>query len=280
MLKKMLLLMAWGLLPCQPSAAWQQVVLDCYALTESSGLAASTLDRNVVWTHNDSGDRPRLFAFSRDGEWLAEVELEGAKAYDWEDMCSFQRDGKSYLAVGDVGDNSRGRSTVVIYVFEEPPLEGLSKRLLPKLRISQLETIEVVYPTGAVDCESLAYDPRLDRFLLATKELLRCRLFTCDAHPAATKQPLVAECEQTLILPLTTAADISPDGSRLVIATYGPACLLTRGADKTWETPADTLELPPRRQGETICFADGGSKLLLTSEFVPTPLWTLPVPTK
>src|SRR4051794_35074519 len=35
--------------------------------TELSGLVASRRRAGVLWTHNDSGDRPRLFALASDG---------------------------------------------------------------------------------------------------------------------------------------------------------------------------------------------------------------------
>ena len=271
----------WGLLLStllEPCAAQSAVELQSAALNESSGVAISTLDPQIVWTHNDSGDIPRLFAFTRGGQWIAELKLQGAAAVDWEDMCSFQRDGKSYLAVGDVGDNLRKRTSVVIYILEEPPL--LPDPPLPKqLAIADFERIEIQFSSGAVNCESLAYDPLEDRFLLATKELLRCRLYSLAAQPNPQGAVVVASHSLSLGVPLVTAADISSDGRWLVLATYGPACLLRRGQCGRWdasEGAVQILELPARKQGESICFADENAQLLLTSEFAPTPLWSIP----
>ena len=260
----------------QPRAA-QRVELQSAALTESSGVAVSTLDPQLVWTHNDSGDAPRLFAFARDGRCVAEVSLDSAKAIDWEDVCSFRRDGKSFLAVGDVGDNLHNRKFVTIYVIEEPALEAAIE-IRQQLETSVFQRIDLTYAGGAINCEALAYDSRTDQFCLATKENLRSRLYHVSAQPAPSQQRLVALADQIVGLPLVTAADISSDGQRLVIATYGPACMIRRLGDGTWDTRPDSLEmiaLPVRKQGESICFSDDETALLITSEFAPTPLWTV-----
>ena len=67
----------------------------------------SRLRSDFLWTHNDSGDRPRLYALDLTGKHLGTCDVEGAGAVDWEDMASFQRDGTSYLLIADVGDNQR-----------------------------------------------------------------------------------------------------------------------------------------------------------------------------
>ena len=74
-------------------------------IRESSGLACSRRTPGVFWTHNDSGDRPRLYAFDTTGADLGTYELKGASALDWEDLASFTRKGRGYLLVGDIGDN-------------------------------------------------------------------------------------------------------------------------------------------------------------------------------
>lgn len=256
----------------------EMVELRCDELTESSGVAVSTRNPQVIWTHNDSGDSARLFAFTRAGEWLAEVKLNGVKAIDWEDMCSFRRDGKNYLAIGDVGDNSHKRKSIAIYVIEEPELKTGGKTV-ERLTLADFTRIDIRYADGAVNCESLAYDPLHDQFLLATKELLRSRFFTVPAQfESTTSAPVIAQSQQTIGLPMTTGADISSDGKLLVIVTYGPASLLERRADGSWEVRADKLKflpLPARKQGESVCFTEDNAALLLTSEFAPTPLWTI-----
>ncbi|MCA9133299.1 MAG: hypothetical protein KDA45_09100 [Planctomycetales bacterium] len=260
-------------------AAAQERLLQAPALRESSGLAE--VRGQELWSHNDSGDEPRLFVFGQDGSALGEVHLPEAEAVDWEDMCSFTRDGRQYVAVGDVGDNGATRRYVVLYVIEVPP-RAPAAQPPAIIQLPLAARVEVTYPDGPVNCEALAYDPRKQVFVLATKELLTCRLFEVDARRLQGTQRLQARQVSQITLPLVTGGDISPDGQLMVLSTYGPGCLIQRGSDGNWQTATESgwqmFELPARRQGESICFSQDGRRLWLSSEFVPTPLYELPVP--
>lgn len=266
----------------------QTIVLQAPGLNESSGIAQVG---QQLWLHNDSGDSPRFFVFQKSGELLGKVEINGAKAFDWEDMCSFTRDGKQYVAVGDVGDNSSGRQDVQIYVIEIPTeLAASTSRFEDNWKLPVAAEFRVTYPEGSVDCEAVAYDPLTESFLLATKELLRCRLHAVPATRLDGSQKVEARLIGTVYAPLVTGADISPDGRRLVLSTYGPGALISRNQTSddqkqpaaTWLTEGEgavkMFALPARKQGESICFSNDGRKLWLTSEHVPTPLIEVSVP--
>ena len=45
--------------------AQDQIQLDCKELQESSGVAVSLNDPALIWSHNDSGGKPKLYLFSR-----------------------------------------------------------------------------------------------------------------------------------------------------------------------------------------------------------------------
>ena len=55
-------------------------------LRESSGVAASRAHAGVLWTHNDSGDGPYLYATDLRGHDRGFLLVPGAEATDWEDM--------------------------------------------------------------------------------------------------------------------------------------------------------------------------------------------------
>lgn len=274
--------------PPLPSAANPEPVtlvhLQASELTESSGIAELG---GLLWTHNDSGDQPRLFAFDFSGKPLAQVTIAGATAIDWEDICAFTRDGRSYVAVADVGDNTGQRDFVSVYVIELTSDWQKSLDTKQHLTLPATATFQVTYPIGSVNCEALAYDPLTSEFILATKELLQCRLFGVDASQLTGVQSPVAQGRGMLSLPLVTAADISADGRHLVLTTYGPGCLLTRPSVSepyvAWFTEPvmaklQMFELPLRKQGESIGFDRQGTHLWLTSEFAPTPAWRIPKP--
>src|SRR6185503_18599170 len=84
----------------------QLATIDDAEIAESSGLARCATRVDAVWTHNDSGDAPRLFLVSTAGKTLGRYDLEGATIFDWEDMAAFRRDDHNYLVIGDIGDNA------------------------------------------------------------------------------------------------------------------------------------------------------------------------------
>lgn len=275
------------------------VVLRCSQVSESSGLARSRLRGDLFWTHNDSGDSPRLFAFDSRGLWHATLKLKHAAALDWEDMCSFTRDGKHYLAIADVGDNGRARKEVVIYGVREAavtPIRDEGRAQPAELAANVNFEIHVHYPDGAADCEAMAYDPWREQFILVTKANLEARIYVVAFNPEVGKQKVNAEQIGSLFLPMVTGASIADDGQTLALATYGPTCLLRRPRNVDWHTAnaqqrktatwappsQDELELlpaPPRRQGESICFSEDGTHLFLTSEGQPMPLFTVGIAT-
>jgi hypothetical protein len=56
-------------------------------INESSGIAASRENSDVLWTHNDAGDSARVFAMNTEGAHLGIYYLSVAGATDWEDMA-------------------------------------------------------------------------------------------------------------------------------------------------------------------------------------------------
>ena len=50
------------------------------------------------------------------GESRGVFRVTGAQARDWEDMApDLDRNGKSYLYIGDIGDNNDARAEIVVY---------------------------------------------------------------------------------------------------------------------------------------------------------------------
>ena len=125
-------------------------------LDEVSGFAASREHDDVLWAIEDSGNPTRLYALSPRGRVLARYKVDGAKNVDWEDLASFDLDGKHYLLVADTGDNGGKRRNFVLHVFEEPKVlrNGMLKNLNGgrpaegDLQVGQLLAGDVVYVDG------------------------------------------------------------------------------------------------------------------------------------
>ncbi len=98
--------------PAAGSVAAQRLcMVQDWSITESSGLAISRRHADCFWTHNDSGDGPRLFLVDAAGRTCGTLTVDTAAPVDWEDVCTFELDGESWLLIADVGDNAgdRGR---------------------------------------------------------------------------------------------------------------------------------------------------------------------------
>ncbi|MBM4037411.1 MAG: hypothetical protein FJ290_02760 [Planctomycetes bacterium] len=264
--------------PIQYAQGRQVCTLANQEVDESSGIAPSRLAPGVFWTHNDSGDHPRLYAFNAQGHDLAAFDIQGAAARDWEDMASFTRGGKAFLLVADVGDNAEEREQCTLYLIPEPRLDPAKRGVRGKLRA---EALDFRYEDGAHNCEAVAVDPTSKTIILVTKALAgRCRAYALH-DPKPADEPLVAKAIAPLKLPIVTAMDISPDGLRAIVLTYGNAFEYTRRPDEKWAEAfarePRTLVMPPRRQGEAVCYGPDGRTLHLTSEGAPCPLFEVPV---
>lgn len=82
----------------------------------------SRCNPDILWSHNDSGDLPALYAIDTHGHYLGKIDILNARAFDWEDIAVFEMHGKPYLLIADTGDNFSIRPTVSLYVLPEPDL--------------------------------------------------------------------------------------------------------------------------------------------------------------
>jgi hypothetical protein len=251
---------------------------------ESSGVAASRRNPGLFWTHNDSGDGPLLYAFDRQGRRRGVWRVAGAKADDWEDVAAGPgpQKGLSYLYVGDVGDNNRDRKQVVVYRVAEPAVtaDTVVNNSVEPYETGPAEAIRLKYPDGRHDAEALAVHPATGDLYLITK----------TRNPAAAAgvyklaAPYSVESVNTLqkigevrvpsLFPgMITGADISPDGTRVVLCDYFNAFeLVSAGGalDEVWKQKPAVVRLGPRPQGEAVCYALDGRSILATSEGSPS----------
>lgn len=271
-------------------------------IIESSGLACGRYNQGVFWTHNDSGDQPRVFAFNLAGEDLGVFQVTGAQARDWEDMASVRIGRKAYLLLADVGDNAEKRKQYVIYIVEEPEIKsrGNKKRRkstknkknaaakAARLRTAPAQALRFTYEDGKHNCESVAVDPTTGVIYLVSKlSGKECKVYEL-ANPFLQskakkkkrerkrrrkkkgKAGHVAKAIATLNIPTTSGMDISPDGLRALVLTYGHAYEYTRAVDESWgeafARPPRVIRLPRRKQGEAVGYGPDGKTIYLTSE--------------
>lgn len=270
-------------------------------LTETSGLAASRRRDDLLWAINDSGTAPRLHAVGVDGADLGFTTVEGVNATDWEDLASFDLDGRSYLLIADTGDNLSWHEGSLLLVVEEPELTGGA---LPAGSVSKAAwRIPFHFEDGPRDCEAVAVygnrillidkrsePPGLYELPLRPQELsdptsdqpsshVARRIGSLAGIPPPTRSDVAAARWLGRYFAMPTAFDLSVDGRVAVVLTYREAYLYERATDEEWPEafarPPRRIEMPALAQAEGIAFARDGRTIFVTSEGVGAPLFRL-----
>lgn len=235
-------------------------------ITGASGLAASRKNPGVLWTHNDY--RPAcVYAMTSEGEHLGVYNLAGAKNSNWEDIAigPGPEPNVDYLYVGDIGDNNAKRKSVMVYRFVEPTVEA---NQVSANTIANVETIELVYPDGPRDAETLLLDPLTKDIYIVSKEQTS-KVYRA-AYPQITMGKTTLEQVAKLRWGMATAGDISPDGREIIIRGYYSGALWLRPKDvpmwKAFENSECSIPIIPEQQGEAICFDAKGAGYYTASE--------------
>ena len=250
------------------------------AIDESSGVACSRRQPGFFWTHNDSGADARVYLFDSQGRDLGSCLLKDVVAFDWEDIFSFQEGGKSFLVLGDIGNNGRGAEIQVLHVIEEPAFDP--ERGVQTKEADVVQTIYYVYEDDHRDCEAIGLDPTTKTILMVSKEREKeCFVYSLKWPEPGPPKAIAARRIATLPIPHVTALDVSPDGRRAVVLTYRSAYEFVREESEEWSDAFSReprkIIVPERIQGESICFGVDGKTLYFTSEKRPTPFLTIPV---
>ncbi len=243
---------------------------------EPSGMVKSRTHPNLYWTLNDSGDGARIFPHDRNGKLYNErtegVPIYGAYNVDWEDMTI---DNYGHIIVGDIGNNSQARRDFTLYwVLEPNPVTT---------RINFLKKVFFTYPDYPDPSELPAKMRNYDsegiwwangKVYVVTKNRSDSltRLYRLDSEKPFEVNTLTY-LDSFDVGGRTTAADTTPDGTKVVITTYTAIWLfeVEPGKDNYFEgkiswLPIDTWvpgERMPYGQNETVCF--DGDKLIISS---------------
>lgn len=254
------------------------------ALAEISGLAKSERG-DFYWTHNDSGDSPRLFAIDAEGTplwpaWrrLAFAEWQGhaianAAHFDWEAVALHA----GVLYIADVGNNGNARRDLGVYVVHEPdPLAVDKMRALRFLPVRYPDQKEHPGAVWHFDCESVFVDGGKLHFITKHRQSKRidrpergAKLYRLDTAHTDRQNALTLVGQHDGILWATDAA-LSADGARLVVASMDALWMFERPAaqgdwfsGKAWK---QALEARVVKQLEAIAWIDAQTLLLINEQ--------------
>jgi hypothetical protein len=242
---------------------------------EISGVVASSTNRWVLWTVNDGGSAAEIHAIWRGGAPIGSFRPQNVTNIDWEDLSRGPGPGgRSYLYIGDIGDNPRTRANLIVYRIPEPTVVGGSIGGL-----GATERFNLVYPDGRRDAETLIVDPVRGDIIVITKHHQSgiSEIFVADGpytNGVTITLRKVGELDLNAwpaVAPLrATSGDVTADGSLVAIRTYGGAVLFDRDTTKALWTAFDTggcvVATNPEGQGESIAFNPDGLGFTTISE--------------
>jgi hypothetical protein len=201
---------------------------------------------------------------------------------------------KDYLYIADFGDNGHNRATVVIHRIAEPAPPGAGRSItIPQ---DQIESFVYVYAnpnspgqTWRRNAESLIVDPRTGDLAIVEKQLstidgrsdmgwvYRIGKGQLVEGAVITAQPKVAikQRRDPKYGPMT-GADISPDGSMILVKNGAETFAWLRGSGQTVFAALGAFPvtncIAPKTPGEAIAFtAAPVKKVAITGDATPPP---------
>ncbi len=258
------------------------------AIGESSGIAKSRRYPGVYWTHNDSGDRARIFAVDSAGalirpEWAEDyegLELHGAFNYDWEDLAT---DDEGNLLIGACGNNGNARRDLAVYVVPEPnPRAVTASHVLKRIPVAFPGQAKFPPQRRNFDCEAIFFSGGRLHFLSKNRSDSGTELYRLDPPSGggvyhAWHEAFAGDRVYTLALVgsrdvrgvdpevpgLVTAADCRPEGGALAVLCYRSVWLFEPLRGGFFEGRVSWLPIAAG-QCEAICF--DGERLVITNE--------------
>lgn len=251
-------------------------------LKEASGLAASGINKNVYWSHNDSGDSAVVFAVGSKGEVLGHFVLKDCLPVDIEDIAVGvgPNPGIYYIYLADIGDNTGKRKIKKIYRFAEPKISYVKKWQL----ITDYDVISFQYPDNKkYDAETILLDPFTKDLIVITKRGSKSKeqfdhSFILPFPQKSDGKILEIKKSVDISIPPglfigygITGGDISRDGCQLILKTYTNIYYWQKTVSQSFaDFFKEKYTLLPYNsqegQGEAVCFSGDGNHFLTIPE--------------
>jgi hypothetical protein len=258
-------------------------------MNEISGIAASGINPGIYYVHNDSGDTARFFAIQADGDVKSIIYFKGDPTErlgvnDCEDIAVGPGPvkGKSYVYMGDIGDNNAVYKYITVYRMEEN-----SAWTKENIAHADADPIHFKYPDGPKDAETLMIDPIEKLIYIVSKRQDSVTVYTSPLN-CKTNDTLILNKRCRLYFPgyklfkWITAGDISKDGQQVLLKSYTKVYYWKReNNEPVWKTLLKKPQILPytqEKQGEAIGFTPDGKGYYTTSEGVYSPIYYYKIP--
>jgi len=221
---------------------------------------------NLVWMLNDSGNQPKLYAFTKEGNFLREVYVK-TKNNDWEDLTS---DDLGNLYIGDFGNNDNDRKHLKIYKVAK---EYLTKKNAEVEEIAFEYENQNKFPPKKkdrfFDAESFFYYN--NHFYIFTKSRVKKEygktfLYKIPATKGNHTAKLIGEFDNGKKNDSwITSADITDDGKKVILLSQKNILVFSEFKDDQFLSgKVKVIDLKHYSQKEGISFID--NNILITDE--------------
>jgi hypothetical protein len=236
---------------------------------ELSGVASSQVNVGVLYAHDDNANSPIVIT-NQKGDDLGRIIIDNVQTINIEDIGvgPGPDPGKSYIYLADIGDNNANRSSIAVYRFAEPVINSPSAQT--EIHITSVDKIQLTYPKGAVNAETVLVDPLTKDLLIVSKEKAGGTLYVASYPQSATAVTTLKALVKTPF-DLLTSGDISSDGTELLLRNEDQIWYWKRqsGQSLTQVILSQAQRAPyavNERQGEGICFVADGSGYITDTE--------------
>lgn len=232
-------------------------------IKESSGLALSVKHDDLVYTVNDRGTSPLIYAVALStGEVVGTADVSGLKVEDTESIAV---DAKGTMWLGDLGDNDHVRENVAIFSFPEP---GPGSKTVTKAN-----RYPVKFPGGPVDVEGMLVHPTTSRVHLVSK--IRDGGGTVFELPELKPGTAATATDLQIQAPVAvTDAAYTNGGDKALLRTNDDLWVY----DPTTWKPLVKQDTPKLKQGESVAAERTGRTVLIGSEGKNSPIVRFAIP--
>ncbi len=159
-------------------------------------------------THNDSGDKPKLYLLTQEGQKVMEIELNQLKNKDWEDITADDK----YYYIADTGNKFGTRENLIIYILEQ--------NFIPKAEIYISYEAQINFskqPKSEFDAEGLAVVGKDLVLFSKNRKTMKSEIYT---FPKAAGKYVLTPRAVIDSNALITAADYSHKEDLMVLTGY------------------------------------------------------------
>jgi hypothetical protein len=226
------------------------------SVLESSGLEIAK-EGQTFWTHGDSGNKNQLIEIDKKGTVISILPLPKASNKDWEELA---KDDVGNIYVCDVGNNYNVRKDLRIFkvnVHDNNSIDTISFKFAD----------QHFFPPGKeqmnFDCEAVFWYNKTLYLFSKNKGNKYVKIYTL---PDKSGNYVASIADSIYLNSPVTAADINPDGSKVVLLTYSKMYLLNAQGVDTLKLKAGFVKRFNRSiQSEAIVFINN-TDLLISNE--------------